>query len=151
MDRAEVKVLPPFILLAFLSAGASAGFASSETILPSDAATIVGLVAIAASVAIVGSAFKDLERADTPLDVRKPTSTLVTTGIFALTRNPVYLAMALLHIGAAFLINSPWTVLFAVPMTSVLCIVAIKPEERYLERKFGEDYRAYRDRTPRWI
>jgi protein-S-isoprenylcysteine O-methyltransferase Ste14 len=151
MDRAEVKILPPLILLAFVGVGAAAGLCSSTRMLSPEAGTMVGMITIVASVTIVGLAFDALKRAETPIDVRRPTAALVTTGIFAATRNPIYLAMALLYIGVAFLINSPWTFLLAAPMTSTLCLIAIKPEERYLERKFGDAYRAYRDRTPRWL
>ncbi|HEY8260647.1 MAG TPA: isoprenylcysteine carboxylmethyltransferase family protein [Methylosinus sp.] len=151
MDRAEVKVLPPFIFLAFLSLGVSAGLSSSARMAAPETATTMGVILIVASVTIVGLAFDALARAETPIDVRRPTATLVTTGIFSATRNPIYLSMTLLHIGVAFFVNSPWTFLLAAPMTSTLCLIAIKPEERYLERKFGDAYRAYRARTPRWL
>lgn len=151
MDRAEVKILPPFILLTFLGLGVSVGLSSSARMATPEAATTAGMTIIVASVTIVGLAFDALKRAETPIDVRRPTAALVTTGIFAATRNPIYLAMALLYMGVAFLINSPWSFLLTAPMTSMLCIIAIKPEERYLEQTFGEAYRAYRDRTPRWL
>ena len=73
------------------------------------------------------------------------------SGVFRLTRNPVYLSMVLLVIGVGLLLNSLWSLLLAVPTGSALCLTAIRPEERYLEAKFGETYRAYRSEVPRWF
>lgn len=71
--------------------------------------------------------------------------------MFRLTRNPIYLSMMLLYVGLSLLVNSPWTLLLAIPTGSALCLAAIKPEERYLEAKFGDAYRHYRAAVPRWI
>jgi protein-S-isoprenylcysteine O-methyltransferase Ste14 len=151
MDRADVALLPPVVLAASLGAGVAAGISFPVEPMPSHLAHPLGILAIAMSVGVVSLAFRDMKRARTAFDVRKPTSTLVTTGIFAATRNPVYLSMFLLHVGVALSIDSLWTLLFAIPTASALCILAIRPEERYLERKFGDAYRAYRRKTPRWL
>jgi protein-S-isoprenylcysteine O-methyltransferase Ste14 len=150
-DRADVKVLPPILLAAALGAGSATAALFPVRLLPTGAAITIGLGAIAASLVLVGFAFREIHRAKTAFDVRKPTTAIVTTGVFRFTRNPVYLSMMLLYVGAAFLANLPWTLLLAIPTGSVLCMAAIKPEERYLDAKFGDDYRAYRARTPRWI
>lgn len=151
MDRADVKILPPVILLLGLGAGIAAGAASSAALPPSPAAKAAGVMSILAAGAIAGLAFRALERASTSFDVRRSTLTLVTTGVFAVSRNPVYFAMVLLQVGIALLIDSAGALLFVVPTANALCRLAIKPEERYLEQKFGEAYRVYRDRTPRWL
>ena len=87
----------------------------------------------------------------TAFDARKTTTALVDSGVFRFTRNPVYLSMVLLVIGVGLILNSSWSLLLAVPTGSALCLTAIRPEERYLEAKFGETYRAYRSEVPRWF
>jgi protein-S-isoprenylcysteine O-methyltransferase Ste14 len=59
--------------------------------------------------------------------------------------------MVLFVIGVGLFLNSFWSLLLAVPTGSALCLTAIRPEERYLEGKFGDAYRAYRSRVPRWF
>lgn len=111
----------------------------------------LGLSVVAVSVLLVIAAVHELRRKKTAFDVRKPTSAIVRTGVFRLIRNPVYLSMMLLYVGLSLLINSPWMLLLAIPTGSALCLAAIKPEERYLEAKFGDVYREYRTAVPRWI
>jgi protein-S-isoprenylcysteine O-methyltransferase Ste14 len=87
----------------------------------------------------------------TAFDVRKETTALVTSGVFRFTRNPVYLSMVLLVIGVGLALNSLWSLVLAIPTGSALCLTAIKPEERYLDARFGDAYRAYRATVPRWF
>jgi protein-S-isoprenylcysteine O-methyltransferase Ste14 len=150
-DRADVRIMPPVILIAALGLGFVARAHFDATILPSELAEAIGFLTIGASIFFVFSAFRELQRAKTAFDVRKPTQSLVETGVFALSRNPVYLSMVLLYIGAAFLMNSFWMLLLFLPTGSALCLAVIRWEERYLEDKFGETYRAYRRRVRRWI
>jgi len=114
-DRAKVKVLPPVVLLVALAVGMIAAVWTSDRMLPSDFAIAVGLATIALSVVLALTAASELRRAKTAFDVRKPTTTIVTTGAFAVTRNPVYLSMMLLYVGIALLVNSPWMLLVAIP------------------------------------
>jgi protein-S-isoprenylcysteine O-methyltransferase Ste14 len=78
-------------------------------------------------------------------------STLVTTGIFARTRNPMYLGMTVLLLGWAVFLSGVWTLLG--PLLFVLFITRfqIRPEERVLAGKFGAAYDAYKQRVRRWI
>lgn len=92
-------------------------------------------------------------RARTTFDPFKPreTSSLVTDGVFQVSRNPMYLGLVLLLIGWAIWLGtvSPWLVppLFAILMT----IAQVVPEEKALEERFGETYLAYRRSVGRWI
>jgi protein-S-isoprenylcysteine O-methyltransferase Ste14 len=150
-DRADVRVLPPIVLLAALCFGVAVALAVPDGMLPTEGAIAIGAGVVAISILLVLAAVRELRRAKTSLDVRQAISAIVTTGVFRVTRNPIYLSMILLYAGIAFLLNSPWMLLLAIPTGSALCLVAIKPEERYLEAKFGEPYRAYRSAVPRWL
>jgi protein-S-isoprenylcysteine O-methyltransferase Ste14 len=150
-DNANVKILPPIVLVVALGFGVPIGILLPTRLLPADAAISLGVGMVAISVLLVIAAVHELRRQKTAFDVRKPTSAIVRTGVFRLTRNPVYLSMLLLYVGVSLLINSPWMLLLAIPTGSALCLAAIKPEERYLEAKFGDAYREYRATVPRWI
>ena len=72
-------------------------------------------------------------------------------GPYRLTRNPAYLGMALVYIGIALLADALWVL---VPLPVVLLIIdrmVIAREERYLERKFGQEYLDYKGRVRRWV
>ena len=90
-------------------------------------------------------------RAGVNPDPHRPTAALVQRGPFRITRNPIYLAMALLLVATGFLINGA---LFFVALPAfffAIQVLAIGPEERYLERKFGGQYVRYKARVRRWF
>jgi protein-S-isoprenylcysteine O-methyltransferase Ste14 len=152
MDRADVKVLPPFVLLGFLGVEALvAVIAPTPALAPALVARLLGIGVVIVSIVLLFLAIKEIARAETAFDVRRPTTRIVASGVFHATRNPVYLSMILLVIGVGLILNSLWSIPLAVPMGSVLCLTIIKPEERYLEGKFGDEYRAYRSVVPRWL
>ena len=80
----------------------------------------------------------------------RPPQILITTGPFALTRNPIILSHALALLGEAFVVGSPLmavlVLLSGIPVQGV-----VRLEERTLEDRYGETYRRYRDSVPRWI
>ena len=150
-DRADVKVLPPLILLSAFVAGATL-----RTLLPgvpfcTRLPLWLGSGLVACSIVLVVLASRALATARTAFDVRKSTTPVVTGGVFRITRNPVYLSMTLLYLGVALLLNSVTMAVVVVPLGSLLCMTAIKPEERYLESKSGDSYRSYRAVVRRWI
>jgi protein-S-isoprenylcysteine O-methyltransferase Ste14 len=89
--------------------------------------------------------------AGTPVPPYRPTARLVFSGPYRYSRNPDYIGQALLYVGIALVANSWWP-LFILPL--VLFVVqrfVIEREERYLEAKFGDEYREYRARVRRWL
>jgi protein-S-isoprenylcysteine O-methyltransferase Ste14 len=92
-----------------------------------------------------------LSRAHTPVDPLKPTTALVTEGPFRYSRNPLYVALTLLYLGVAFLVNVLWILLLVVPALVVLRYGVIAREEAYLARKFGTAYHYYTTQVRRWL
>jgi protein-S-isoprenylcysteine O-methyltransferase Ste14 len=85
-----------------------------------------------------------------PIPLR-PTTRIVSHGIYRYTRNPMYIGFALCSLGIAILSDSLWMVA-AVPIGLVLTnVLIVTREERYLERKFGDEYREYQRRVRRWL
>ena len=88
---------------------------------------------------------------NTSANPRRPTAAIVTTGPFRFTRNPLYLSLTLIVVACACFADSLIMLLLTVPLVATLQLGVILPEERYLERKFGDDYRRYRAEVRRWL
>lgn len=115
--------------------------------------TRIGTLPIAAGILVAAAAIAQFSRSRTTLNPLEPSraSSLVTTGIFTFSRNPMYLGLVLLLTGWALWLGSasPW---FVPPLFAILLYrVQIVPEERALAVLFGEAYVAYRHRVRRWI
>jgi protein-S-isoprenylcysteine O-methyltransferase Ste14 len=80
-----------------------------------------------------------------------PTRSLIVVGPFRWSRNPLYLGGLLAYLGGALWGGWAWVLLCAVPLVIVVHGYAIAREERYLEQKFGDEYRTYAARVGRWI
>ena len=113
------------------------------------AAIVLGLGGLAIDVAGVAS----FRRARTTVNPLRPdkANALVTTGIYRLTRNPMYLGMATLLTGWAAWLATPWALLGVAGFVAWITRFQILPEERALSRLFGAGYDAYRARARRWI
>jgi protein-S-isoprenylcysteine O-methyltransferase Ste14 len=94
---------------------------------------------------------RELRRFGTTIRPDRPVSQLVTSGPYARTRNPLYLGLVFLQGAAGFWFGSIWILLLIAATVVLLVRFAIVPEERYLEATFGEAYREYRSRVPRWF
>jgi protein-S-isoprenylcysteine O-methyltransferase Ste14 len=113
----------------------------------------LGGIPAAVGIVMATLAFAHFRQAQTTVNPREPqkASSLVTGGVFRISRNPMYLGLLLLLTGWALWLGtaSPWLVppLFVI----VISVAQINPEERALEELFGERYRAYRRSVARWI
>ncbi len=106
---------------------------------------------IVAAAVLIAWAQRTMAGAGESSNVYKPNGAIVSTGPFAFTRNPMYLSMALLYAGIAFLINTAWPVVLLPGVLLVIQHGVIRREERYLESKFGDVYRQYCARVRRWL
>lgn len=86
--------------------------------------------------------------AETDLDAPEE---IVRSGPYALSRNPMYLAWTSIYLGIAWLANTLWLVLFLPLLLGVTHFFVILPEERALERRFGEEYRQYQNQVRRYL
>ena len=89
--------------------------------------------------------------AGTPVEPYKPTSAIVSDGLYGLSRNPIYVALTLIYLGIGVAIDSPWILALVVPVLLVMRTGVIAREERYLERKFGAEYLDYKVSVRRWV
>ncbi len=80
-----------------------------------------------------------------------PSSALVTSGPYRFTRNPMYLGMASLYAGIALAFGLLWSLALLLVVLVVIDRGVIAREERYLERRFGDEYRLYKQQVRRWL
>lgn len=92
-----------------------------------------------------------LKRAKTSIQPWKPTTTIITEGVYRYTRNPLYLSLCMLQLGIGLVINNAFIVVGSFLSALLFYIVAIRREEAYLERKFGDEYLEYKTKTRRWL
>jgi protein-S-isoprenylcysteine O-methyltransferase Ste14 len=110
-----------------------------------------GWLTVAAAIAIDIAALRALRQANTTVLPNRVSEHLVTSGPFALTRNPIYLGNTMLTTGIGLIVGSVWFLLFAVLAAFVTQKLTIEREERHLEARFGKRYRDYRHRVRRWL
>jgi protein-S-isoprenylcysteine O-methyltransferase Ste14 len=153
-DTAKVIAPPPLLAAVALVAGLLLDRlvpAYVLTVLVSVGARItVGLVLMAAGGALGFAAVRAFRAAGTAVRPWKSSSMLVTKDVFQWLRNPMYVGLILLLAGFAVMIASDWTLVMTIGFALALHFGVIKREERYLETKFGDAYRAYRKRVRRY-
>jgi len=81
----------------------------------------------------------------------QPTPEIISTGIYRYTRNPMYVALALIQIAIGLGLANGWIIVLVLPVLIIVDITAIRPEEAYLERKFGAAYTDYKKSVRRWL
>jgi protein-S-isoprenylcysteine O-methyltransferase Ste14 len=111
----------------------------------------VGIALILIGTGLIVSARREFARHGQPTDPGHPTSRIIKTGVFAVSRNPLYLGGIIFLLGMAVTLNLLWAVV-ALLLSSVIChSVLIIPEEKYLAAKFGDEYREYTAAVHRWL
>ena len=150
-DRAGVIAPPPLIYLGFIVVGLALEYVWPARLLPQDVQYGVGAALIVVSLLIAVPAFLQFRKAKTAVDPYKPTKAIITKGPFRWTRNPLYLGLAVLQLGIAAAVDGIWIALMIVPAVIVIHYGVIVREERYLERKFGDEYLSYKAAVRRWV
>ena len=153
-DHAEVAVMPPLLFLGALALGSVLSLVVPIGPGPGSAnalALTVGLTFVAIGFALVALSVHNFRRAGTSVVPTEPATTLVATGPYRFTRNPIYVGFVLAYFGFAIVLTSMWVLLLLIPVLIILQRGLVAREEDYLERQFGEAYRKYKARVPRWL
>jgi protein-S-isoprenylcysteine O-methyltransferase Ste14 len=148
---AAVKFPPPLICLGFILAAGAIQFYWPLTLPRSMGFTIFGALMILTGLTVIVTVSRIFKKVDTRIEPWKPTSKIVSEGVFAYSRNPIYAAFCLASIGIGLVVGSLWVLMSFVPTAFTIYLVAIKKEEAYLENKFGNEYLAYKDSVRRWL
>ena len=108
------------------------------------------LIVIGLGVFFYSIGFLSLRGSGTPFPAAPP-STLVATGLYRYSRNPIYLAYAVILVGEAMFIGSTSLFVYAIAFFFLIHIIVVVHEERVLRRRFGADYERYQRLVPRWL
>jgi protein-S-isoprenylcysteine O-methyltransferase Ste14 len=153
MQTLELKIPPPAV--AILLALAMWGLAGATPLIEVPASI---RIAAALALALAGSGF-DLagilafRRARTTVNPFKPqnTAAIVTSGVYSITRNPMYVGMALVLLAWAVFLSAPWCVLGPLGFVLYITRFQIRPEEKMLAARFGSGFSDYQARVRRWL
>jgi protein-S-isoprenylcysteine O-methyltransferase Ste14 len=148
-SRCELGLVrPPLVYLASLAIGTLLHLTMP---LPFLAAPLLGACLIVVALALLSYSIAEFRAAGTPVPARKPTTAIVRTGPYRISRNPIYLAFSILQLGIAIWANSLWLLATLIAALAVIDCFVIAREERYLERKFGAEYLDYKESVRRWL
>jgi protein-S-isoprenylcysteine O-methyltransferase Ste14 len=152
-DAADVRIPPPALYAGAVLLGIALhhwawafGFARGSSL-----RIALGLAVICGGVAVLSSTFFIFRRIGQHPDPRKPTPSIARNGPYRFTRNPMYVAGITIQLGFGIALGNVWILMLLVPVALLIHFGAILPEERYLERKFGDEYARFKASVRRWI
>jgi len=150
-DNAGVRFPPPVLYLAAVLGGY---LLNRRWPLPVGEGALVSALAWALAavwLVLTVSSIGNFRRFGTSIVPVKPSAALVVAGPYRFTRNPMYVGLAALTAALGLFMDSWWPIALLLPVLVIVRLFVIAPEERYLERRFGDDYRRYTQRVRRWI
>jgi protein-S-isoprenylcysteine O-methyltransferase Ste14 len=139
-----IPFLTAIVLQSCLPLSLPHGLFTPVIILGGAALTILGAV-------LVVLARREFAQHSQPTDPGLPTSKIVATGVYSVSRNPLYLGGVCILAGIALVLDLPWVFVLLLPALITCHYVLIAPEEKYLAAKFGQEYRRYAASVHRWI
>jgi len=151
---ADVRFPPPLIYLIALAAGVAVNYSDAALpLLPETplVRAVVGSALVMLGIGAIIMSFRDFRRTNQDPKPWEPTPEIIDTGIYSRSRNPMYVGMALLQTGIGILLANLWIVALVPVSLALNYVIAVRPEETYLEGLFGEPYLAYKRRVRRWI
>lgn len=152
-DGAAVRLPPPLVfLLAVVAGGVLHALVSPlPATLPGGPRVALAAIAAALGIALVAAALGLFRRTGQDPKPWKSTPEVISGGVYRHTRNPMYVGMALLQTALGVGWGNGWILAFVPVSLAIVYWSAIRHEEAYLERKFGEAYTRYKESVRRWL
>lgn len=150
-DAPGVIARPPFIYLGFLALGLGLDWLWPSPLLPEALRYTLGGALIGLGIALTLASFRHFRAAGTSVDPLKPSTAILTEGPYRISRNPIYIGLTAVYAGIGVALDAPWVWALLPPTLAVMHYGVILREERYLERKFGQEYLDYKARVRRWL
>lgn len=148
---ARVRFPPPLVFVSLIVLG---GVLQQQMRfflkIPDRACLAVGLTIVAGGIALAVWAFTLFRASGQDPRPWKPKDSLLAGGPYVYTRNPMYLGMTLVQLGIAIALNNLWVLLLTPVALALVHVIAVVPEEKYLEEAFGDDYRRYKAAVRRY-
>src|SRR5258706_16441975 len=139
-NHAGVWIPPPFLYVLLFLLALLLQNVMPLSFLPKGIALGVSVLFFAGGILLCVWSIGLFRRSKTSLVPVKPTTTLVLSGPYRITRNPMYLGLLCLYLAAAFWLNLAWALVLVPIVIGLVQRMVIEKEERYLEQQFGEAY-----------
>lgn len=151
-DAPDVAIQPPIALILALMAAFIMNWLIPLSFVPTSWPRVeIGLIILLLALLLIRWSIATLRGAKTGVMIHKPTSTIVTSGPYRYTRNPIYIAALLGLVAFAIGFDSLWFLLMMIAIFLVFHFGVILREESYLEQKFDGEYLAYKSKVRRWV
>lgn len=152
-NRLRAPVPPPLLFFAILGAGEVAARLRAIPFLPDGVAVRLGLglPLFLSALAIGIAAFATFHRHRTSAQFGQPVCRLIQSGPYRYSRNPLYVALVLVLLGFAFVLDNGWLLVGAPVLSLALQVLVVAREERFLVELFGEEYVSYRRAVRSWL
>ena len=150
-DNPGVIMQPPFLYAGFLIAAALIDRAVPLAMVGEPARWILAAIFFVIGFGITAGGTRLFRRAGTNIETHKPSTTVVTHGLYKYSRNPIYLGLTAIYVSLMFVANTWWALILLPVLLTVMRYGVIAREERYLEAKFGDAYTTYKARVRRWL
>jgi protein-S-isoprenylcysteine O-methyltransferase Ste14 len=144
-------VRPPLVYFASIAVGLAIHLAWPLRLIPPRLSAPLGAAVTTAAVALFISAVRSFRLAGTPVPGNRPSTTVVRTGPYRYSRNPIYLSFSLLQLGIAFWVNGIGPLVTLIAAVLLMSLVVIPREESYLETRFPSEYLPYKNSVRRWL
>lgn len=148
-----VYIPPPLLYVAFFVGAVfiQKRLPISDVLFGKTITKITGTVILMAALFLLIKSLRQFFLTKNTVILIKPASSLQTTGIYAITRNPMYLGLALAYLGITCFIGNWWNVILFPVLLLIVQEYIIKREEKYLSVEFGQEYEAYKNKVRRWL
>lgn len=152
-DHPGVYVPPPLLYVAvfFISIFIQRQFPLSVSFFGTKTAFVAGILLVTTALTILLPALILFFQTKNTLITIKPANSLQTSGIYSISRNPMYLGLLTLYMGIGCFKGNLWTFILVPLLVLIITHFVIRNEEAYLVRTFGADYAAYQKKVKRWI
>jgi protein-S-isoprenylcysteine O-methyltransferase Ste14 len=150
-DSPGVTIHPPLLYLSGVVIGAVVNGMKSMPLSHSTIVRIVGLIVVILGIGWTNWGRLAMKAHGTNINPTKPTTTIITSGPYRFSRNPLYLGLTIIYLGLSLAVNSWWCLLLLIPIGLLMHFQVVVREERYLKGKFGDTYRQYQSRVRRYL
>jgi len=150
-DHADVKIHPPVLTVIFIAIAYAAKWIVPIPFVVPDILRNIGFALVVIGFLLGVGAFLEFRKAGTTILPHGSVSSIVTSGVYRFTRNPIYLGFTLMLIGFPLNSGTYWGLILAPVFILTMNSLVIEREEAYLEKKFGDVYTGYKSRVRRWL
>lgn len=152
-DNPGVYIPPPlfYVLTFFVAVFIQSKFPINDSSFHLQAIKILGIVFIVISLFFLIRSLRQFFQTKNSLMTIRPAFSLQINGIYNITRNPMYVGLAIVYLGITCFIGNWWNVILFPVLLLFVQEYIIKHEEKYLERRFGQEYLNYKYKVRRWL